>query len=57
MPSFPDEYLDYLRMRVGDLTPNEYWETSRYDYETAIAVQQAWRDGAQDARDEQEDSA
>lgn len=50
IPPFPVELLDHLRMRVKDLTPNEYWETSRNDYELATEVQNAWRLGVQDAQ-------
>lgn len=51
MPTFPAQYIHYLRMNVRDLTPNEYWLTGEEDYETACMVQEAWRKGVTDAEE------
>lgn len=39
-------------MNVRGLRPNEYWETSKHDYELASDVQAAWRNGIDAAKDE-----
>lgn len=54
LPPFPDELQDYLRMARGlaHLTPNEYLDTSRHDYELAVACQLSWNAGVEDAQDD-----
>jgi len=46
------DLMPYLRMKVTDLTPNEYWETSRADFELSTDVHVAWRHGTEDAQRE-----
>lgn len=48
-PGIPAEAIDYLRVSL-ELTPNEYRETSRDYYETALVYQDARRRGIEDAR-------
>lgn len=48
--------LDYLRMELR-LAPNDYLATSRLVYETADAVQRAYRAGIEAAREEQRKAA
>ena len=49
---FPDHLRHYLpgRMKLTDLTPNEYWQTDVIDLELGKAVQDAWREGQEAAR-------
>lgn len=51
VPPLPPEAIHYLRMRLRDLTPNEYWATSRYDMEIGLVVQDARDRGIEDARE------
>jgi hypothetical protein len=51
LPPFPPLAIHYLRMRVRDLSPNEYWATSRWDMEMALAIQDARDEGITDARE------
>jgi len=39
-------------MKVNDLNPQEYWDTSKHDLELANDVQGAWRQGVDDAQHE-----
>ena len=50
MPGIPWEVVDYLRMELR-LSPNEYLDTSRDVYETASAMQAAYREGVEAARE------
>ena len=50
MPGLSWELVDYLRMELR-LSPNEYLATSRDVYETASAVQAAYREGIEAARE------
>lgn len=45
-------YIHYARMRVGDLTPREYWETGAEDYLLAQAVQHELHAGVEEARED-----
>lgn len=49
----PEEAIDYLRMHL-ELTPNEYMNTSRAVYETALRYQNARARGTEAARAEHE---
>jgi hypothetical protein len=41
----PAEYVPWLRMKVDDLPPRDYWQTAQEDLELCTAIQQAVRAG------------
>lgn len=38
-------------MKVTDLTPNDYWQTDLIDLRLGEAVQKAWQEGQETARE------
>ena len=41
----PSEYVPWMRMKIDDLPPREYWATAQEDIELCSAIQQAVRTG------------
>lgn len=56
LPPIPAHLVKYLpgRMNIRNLDPNVMWETDVIDLALGEAVQTAWHQGVQDAKDDHE---